>query len=277
LYLALAAITYLFGVPAKYADTTQVVLIVVSVCALAAAALALGGPALLHGTDETRRHAIAGLLLVAPWIVFAVMPGYGPPWQTTAAQNHLRYKALLLNIVLVGGGLTMLREALAVAGERLWSALGWAAAAIATPAYLTWCAILMASWLARDHPQAGLIALNASPLGLASDILLFFGGLLTYVATAAFAVASYRAGWLTARGATAFVVVSALAAVALLARGMEYPAKSTDYYLVPGFIVGVPAVPWLMPFLLGVRCLRLAAANTVKTAASPSIRPAVLP
>jgi hypothetical protein len=255
------AITALFGVPASYADATRLLLAVAGMGAVGAAALTLAAPALLHGTDAARRHAIAGLLLVAPWIVFALMAGYGPPWEATAAQNHLRYKGLLLNIVLVGGGLMMLREALAVAGERLWSALGWAAAAIATPAYLTWCAIVMASWLARDHPVAGQIALQASPLGLASDVLLFFGGLLTYVATAAFAVACYRAGWIKARGATAYVVVCVLAAAALLIRGMEYPDAATAYYLMPGFVAGIPAIPWLLPYLLGVRCLRLAAAG----------------
>lgn len=275
LCIALVAITALFGVPAHYTVGTHLAIAIAGMAVIGAAALTLGAPALLHGTGEARRHAAAGLLLVAPWAVFAVMAGYGPPWAADSAQNHLRYKGLLLNIVLVGGGLMMLREALVEAGERLWSALGCAAAAIATPAYLVWGAVIMGAYLAHDHPHPGQVALEASPLGPASDILLFFGGLMTYVATAAFAVASYRVGWLRQRGATAYVVISALAVVALLARGMEYPDAATDWYLTPGFIVGIPAIPWLMPFLLGVQCLRLAAAGTVTKAASPSTRHAV--
>lgn len=273
LYGALVAITVLFGAPVKYAFATHLLLAVAGIAIIGAAALAMAVPAFRHGSDDARRQAIAGLLLVAPWAVFAVMAGYGPPWASDSAQNHIRYKGLLLNIVLVGGGLTMLREALAAAGERLWSGLGWAAAAIATPAYLTWCAILMAAYLAHDRPHPGLIKLEDSPLALASDILLFFGSMLTYAATAAFAVAAHRVGWLKKKGAAAMVIVCGLAMLALLARGMEYPDGANDWYLMPGFIVGIPAIPWLMPFLLGVRCLRIASASTVTAAASPSSRP----
>lgn len=277
LYIALVAITALFGVPVHYATSTHFLLAAAGIVIIGAAALTLAAPALRHGTAPARRHAIAGLLLVAPWAVFAVMAGYGPPWAADAAQNHLRYKGLLLNIVLVGAGLTMLREALLETGERLWSTLGWAATAMATPAYLVWGAIIMGAYLAHNHPHTGQVTLEASPLGPASDILLFFGGLLTYVATAAFAVSAYRAGWLKKRGMIAYVMVCLLAVLALLARGMEYPDASDAWYLTPGFVVGIPAIPWLMPFLLGVRCLRLAAADSLTPAVSPSSQPAVPP
>jgi hypothetical protein len=259
LYCALVAITILFGVPAKYAASVQSSMALAGIVIIGAAALRLGGPAILHGSEAARRLALAGLLLVAPWAVFAVMAGYGPPWAADSAQNHLRYKGLLLNLVLVGGGLTLLRDALAAAGERVWSALGFAATVAATPAYLVWGAIIMGSYLAHDHVKPGQIALEASPLGPASDVLLFLGGLLTYVATAAYAMSAYRAGWLKARSAAALVVLCGLAILALLVRGLEYPDASAQWYLAPGFIAGIPAIPWLMPFVLGVRCLRLAA------------------
>ncbi len=259
LYCALVAITILFGAPAKYGAPVQLSIAFAGILIIGGAAVKLGGAAILHGSDDARRLALAGTLLVAPWAVFAVMAGYGPPWAADSAQNHVRYKGLLLNIVLVGAGLAMLREALAAAGERVWSALGFAGAVIATPAYLAWGAIIMGAYLAHDHVKPGQITLEASPLGPASDVLLFLGGLLTYAATAAFAMSAYRAGWLTARGAAAYVVLCGLAVLALLVRGLEYPDAAAAWYLQPGFVAGIPAIPWVMPFLLGVRCLHLAA------------------
>jgi hypothetical protein len=44
-------------------------------------------------------------------------------------------------------------------------------------------------------------------------------------------------------------------------RGMSFPnpaALSTPWYTRPGFIAGIPAVPFIMPFLLGVVSLRRA-------------------
>lgn len=259
LCLSLLAITVLFGVPSNYPAAAHVLIVLAAILILVAATCFLAGPALLRGSDAERRLAIAGILLVAPWAVFALMAGYGPPWAANSAQNHIRYKGLLLDIVLVGGGLMMLREALAAAGERVWSALGMAATLIATPAYLVWCAFLMGAYLAHDHPKAGQIELEMSPLGPGSEVLLFYGGVLTYVATAAFAIAARRVGWLGKRAARAYLVLSGLATVALVVRGLEYPDPSAHWYLMPGFIVGIPAIPWVMPFLLGVLCLRLAA------------------
>lgn len=44
-------------------------------------------------------------------------------------------------------------------------------------------------------------------------------------------------------------------------RGVQYPdprALSTPWYTNPGFVVGIPAVPFIMPFLFGVVLLRRA-------------------
>lgn len=255
LYAGLLGILVLFGVPMRYGDTGHALIALTGIAIITGASLALGGAALLHGSEETRRLAITGMLLVAPWAVFAVMAGYGPPWTATGAQNHLRYKGLLINVILVGGGLCMLKEVLAAAGERLWSAMGQISALVGTLAYLVWGAVIMGAYLARDHARPGMIALEMSPLGPASEILLFYGSLLTYLATAAFAISLHRLGWIGPRSARTYVALSLVAVVALAARGFEYPDANEQWYLMPGFIVGIPAVPWIMPFLLGVLCL----------------------
>jgi hypothetical protein len=55
-----------------------------------------------------------------------------------------------------------------------------------------------------------------------------------------------------------YVVVSA-GAVLLLAIGTLYPdstAASAPWYVRPTFIAGIPAIPRIMPFLIGVVLLR---------------------
>ena len=59
----------------------------------------------------------------------------------------------------------------------------------------------------------------------------------------------------------AFTIVNGVALLFLVIRGLQYPdprALSAPWYTSPGFVVGIPAVPFIMPFLLGVVLLRRA-------------------
>jgi hypothetical protein len=52
----------------------------------------------------------------------------------------------------------------------------------------------------------------------------------------------------------------------LMLRGVSFPIPGGDpapWYTRPGFIVGIPAAPWFMPYFLGVLLLRRAGANRV--------------
>ena len=49
--------------------------------------------------------------------------------------------------------------------------------------------------------------------------------------------------------------MTALSLLFLLIRGLHYPdGRTTPWYTSPGFIVGIPAVPFIMPFLLASSC-----------------------
>ena len=77
----------------------------------------------------------------------------------------------------------------------------------------------------------------------------------------AFAASLGRVQWLGRGAARAFIIVSFVALLFLMIRGLQYPdprALSTPWYTNPGFVVGIPAVPFIMPFLLGVVLLRRA-------------------
>ena len=55
------------------------------------------------------------------------------------------------------------------------------------------------------------------------------------------------------------LIVTFIALLFLMIKGVKYPnGRVTPWYTNPGFIVGIPAVPFIMPFLLGVVLLRRA-------------------
>ena len=130
---------------------------------------------------------------------------------------------------------------------------------LAGAAYLVWMSFTLGMVVVRV--QAGQIPPAVSAVYDVYDILLFFACILTYLTTAAFATSLGRAHWL-GRGATrAYVIVSFVALLFLVLRGFSYPdltASSTPWYLSPAFIAGIPAVPWIMPFLLGLVLARRA-------------------
>jgi hypothetical protein len=106
---------------------------------------------------------------------------------------------------------------------------------------------------------------------------LFFAGALTYVATAAFARSLARAGWLGARTALVLQAVSALGLAFLVARGFAYPslrAAFSHWYTIPGFVAGIPAVPWMPPCAIGVLLLRRCSREHAALAINPPAQPA---
>jgi hypothetical protein len=84
---------------------------------------------------------------------------------------------------------------------------------------------------------------------------------MTYVTTAVFATALGRARVL-GRGATlAYATASTVLVLLLVMRGLEFPeisGNTAPWYTRPGVIAGIPAIPWIMPCLLGAVLLRRA-------------------
>jgi hypothetical protein len=264
LALTLIVTTALFARSADYAPLVHAGLACALLVASACAAWFAGARALV-GPDPSRQLlAAAGCLLVTPFVLFSLLIGVGPPHDQPPAQNDLRFLVLAVDSILVGTGLILLREALAQAGERTFSSLGFACAILATPLYVVFCLIQRNDYVAEQLGWSWTASVSGhlrelTPLDALSIPALFFGGALTYLATAALARSARVAGWLGAGGAAFFVGASGLGLGFLVARGMAYPsmqAALAHWTTIPGFIAGIPAVPWMLPCALGVLMLR---------------------
>ncbi len=258
---SVAVVPVVVGVRVKYTPEVYYAIAGIQLAVVCLSAWKLGAWAIRAHAEDRRRFAVAGGLLITSLALFSLLPGIGPPGDQTRAEDTLRYLILLINSIAVAGGLIVLKEALSEAGERFYSTLGFAAIMLAAPLYLVWASIYVGSLRMEELPSSAPKAPWMPLVSNVMDVLLFFGGALTYLATAAFAASLGRTRWL-GRGATrAFVVASLLALVCLMVRGLQFPARAevfAHWYTIPGFVVGIPAVPWLMPLMFGISLLRRA-------------------
>ena len=258
---SLIVVTVLFGLRVKYTQAVYYAVAILQFTVICFAAWDLGGWAIGSDAGDRRPLAVAGALLIAPWALFSFLPGIGPPGDQTAAENELRYLVLLINAIAIAVGFVVLREVLSKGGEHFYSTLGFAAILIATPLYLVWATIAVGYFRAKQADSSGQAASRIISLVEISDILLFFGGALTYLAAAAFAASLGRRLWLGHVMTRTLVTASLLALLCLMIRGLWFPDPRTvfaHWYAIPGFIVGIPAVPWIVPLLFGVALLRRA-------------------
>jgi hypothetical protein len=228
--------------------------------AIAIAAWTLSAGAIRADGQGRRMLGLAGILLITPFALLALLwVGLGPPWVATVAENQMRYLVLIVMATAIAAGFVVLREALSEAGERFYATLGFAAMMLSGPLYLIWNAFEFGVFFGKEH--TGEVPAAILALGDTMDLLLFLAGFLTYLATAAFAASLGRVQWLGRGASRAFMIVNGVALLFLVIRGLQFPdprALSAPWYTSPGFVVGIPAVPFIMPFLLGVILLRRA-------------------
>lgn len=259
LLVALVIVIAVFGIPARYGLALATGLSLAQLALIGGAATRLIAPAWRTGRDDRRRLAITGLLLIAPWALLTLLPGYGPPFAADLAMNHVRYVVLFVAAAFLGAGFLMFKEPLSDGGDDLLAPLGQAAGLLGTVIQLIWAALLIGWTMSEAHKPAIYLPLYGTPLGNASDVLLFFAGILTYLATALYALSLVRLGWLGRRKGLAMTTVATLAVVGLILRGLQYPDLAENWYTTPGMVVGIPAIPWLLPYLLGVLAMFRAA------------------
>ena len=252
---AIAAVARPLRIPGVYHVIGGVLFAGISI-----AAWTLGARAIRADVQGRRLLGLAGILLVTPFALVALLwVGIGGPWAATAAENQMRYLLLIVMASAAAGGFVVLKEALSEAGERFYSALGFAAIILASPLYLVWDAFVFAAYFGTEHTGEIPPALMSLHIGL--NLLVSLAGALTYAATAAFAASLARTKWLGRKASLAYLIVNFIALFFMVILVQQHPdpaAVSQPWYIIPGFILGIPAFPLIMPFLLGVVLLRRA-------------------
>ena len=250
-------VSAIFGIPHHYSQAIRLALIILGLAAVFVPALLLG--AALAKDSRSRVRGIAGLALVAPVGLFAFLPGFGPPDAVSASENYVRYVILLAGSVCLGMGLLLLSGSVQEDRSALLGQVARTTALLATPLYILWATVLVQIVTIMSLPGHSATGPWLRWVSDWSDIVLFAAGVLSYLCAAALSGALLETKLIGRGLAVAFATISLLAAALLLMRGLRFPSPAEAFrhwYTIPGWIAGIPAVPWMVPAFIGAVCLR---------------------
>jgi len=211
---------------------------------------------------------IAGAFFwIVPWILISMFFGLGPPpdtpagWAGTASEQQLRYFMLSIAGIFIALGFSLLKEKLKQEGENFYSLLGVVAIQMALPLFLLdmlfWGFSLTESFKILVSSQSEKFPEWFSPIRKLFGMISVVEVALTYLATLFFSIAMYRTGWLSRTASRVYAGVSLVAFILII-----LSAFLPDPFITAGFAVSIPAIPFLMPYYMGIHLLKLAGKTT---------------
>ncbi|MFC0512848.1 hypothetical protein ACFFGT_01515 [Mucilaginibacter angelicae] len=233
----------------------------INACLMITAAWNLGAHRLSNGNNQTKQQVITALLLFTPWLMFSIFAGMGPPpatlqgWVETAAEQQIRYTILIAGGILFALGSALLKVKLQAAGENLYSAMASAAINLALPLFI----INMAFWgyyltdAFRAFIQLGVAKRPDlhGPLKSLFYVISIAEVLLMYLGTVLFAV-SLKVAKLFNPVACRYYIIFGLAGMVLVVLPPYWP----EPFGTAGYLVAIPAIAFIMPYLIGVHLLK---------------------
>jgi hypothetical protein len=223
-------------------------------------AWALSRPPSAPISDTALLARVAGSLFLTPFALVALLwVGLGTPWDSSTIENRMRYAVLVGASVAVTAAFVVAKEALSRPSNTLLPSLALASGTLSGAGYLVWSSFYLGAF--ASQVSSGNLPVGVPPIMNILDVLLFVSSALAYCATAALACGLRKIDWLGPGPARAFTLLSAVAFTFLMLRGLSFPSPDQSplpWFARPGFIVGIPAVPWVMPYLLGIVLLRRA-------------------
>lgn len=159
--------------------------------------------------------------------------------------------------VFVAFGFSLVKDQLRNAGENYYCQLGFIAIIIAIPLFilnmLFWGFSLTEAFKILVSTKAEKLPEWFKPLRELFAMISVIEVALTYFATTVFAVSMHRVGWLTKTSSRVYVLFSVLAFVIIL-----LSAILPEPFVTAGFAVSIPAIPFVMPYFMGVNLLKRA-------------------
>ena len=236
----------------------------VNVLLMGLSAWVLGANTLRSGNRDQKNVARIGVVMIIPWALFSLFFGMGPPpatvagWLDTAGEQQTRYYVLVIGGIVAGCGFALLAQYLAKAGEGFYGALGHTLIKIALPLFvlnmLYWGQFLPEAFRSFTDPAStARPAWYVASRGLFYHIAIVEVALL-YLATALFAAGLHAMKIFHATASRIYVVLSVVfMLLSVLSMDLPEPLGTLSY------ITSVPAIPFIMPYLMGVNLIRRAA------------------
>ena len=263
------ALTYLYLVPIVVAGIgfgiksvhykTYVPLWLIHVCLTSLAVTSLGrgkGPL----TPENQALRFAGVFLLIPWVLFSVFAGMGPPparpeaWLASVTEQQLRYSILILGGLSGLLGFSILRMNLK--GGRLFASMGFTLFSVALPLFV----LNMAYWgyylpeafrsfltdATARQPDWYLAVRSLFYVISCIEVSLF------YLSAIFFAEGLKEAKVVSNSSCRWYQIFGILGAVLVLV-----PPSWPDLFSTLSYFVAIPAIPFVMPYLMGIQVLKM--------------------
>jgi hypothetical protein len=264
IYLTLVPIlTVAFGLGVGYISYKIYLPIwIVNVFLMIVAISILGGD-VIRSNDVEKKQLIAGtIFLIIPTMLTSMFFGLGAPpfgnptvWVASATEQRVRYYFLLAVGVCIAFGFAILRDKLKKTEGNFYSLLGSVSIQIAIPIFL----INMTFWgfyLAEIYRNMAISAVEKTPewvfpLAKQFYFINMIVAALAYVATAAFAASLKKAGWFKPVASNIYIAISLLFFLLDI-----LPASFPEPFATLNYVVSIPAVPFFMPYFIGVNLLR---------------------
>ena len=214
---------------------------------------------------------LPGVLLIAGPLVLFMGASTGPPTPARAGDYLFNTTGLLLGVLIMLLGCALLSARLWESGERTWSVLGFAGLLVGVVLY----ALNMISRYAQIAAGAATpfveaerqvfpgignlsLPLDAQPswpafVWVLFTLMLAAYGVTVYLASAAYATAMLRAGWIGRIGGSIFAVLG-LALGLIMSAGWLFLGNSVVETLL--FFLGVPFATVILPYFIGVVLVR---------------------
>jgi len=214
-----------------------------------------------------QRVIIGSVLFIIPTLLTSMFFGLGAPpyespalWVETITEQRVRYYFLLAAGLSIAFGFVVVGQQLKKAGEDFYSLLGLMAIAIASPVFL----VNMSFWgfyLTRLYQQMVTAHASATPEYLPPLRTMFYYvnilvSALIYLATLFFSLSLKKTGWFKPSACNCYIVISSLFLVLDL-----LPPSLPDPFATLNFIVSIPAIPFMVPYFIGINLLRRAGNN----------------
>lgn len=224
---------------------------------MAAAVWMLVADRMRTAANNKTAFLLPGVFLIAAQVSTQLAAYMGPPpwppdatWVATLADQHVRYVALLVGGLLAWAGLSLLTTRLVESGERIYGILGRAVISISMPLFVlfTLASLVVYDMRAKSVAHSGNVPDWWLPLVSLSLVWLGTYAVLTHLGTVFYAIGLAKVSLLGKAGGTVFVLVGTIAAVgALISISAHTIAIKEAFY---PFMI--PAVPFLLPYFLGV-------------------------